>query len=292
MSKTDGHRPGFELIQAQEQQSFRWFTHDFPHPLAQWHYHPEFEIHLIQSGTGKALVGDYIGSFHSGTLMMIGPNLPHNWVSDLPAGETITERDILVQFSGKLIQQSEAVFPELRSLNRLLEASRLGVEFVGETAETAAAMLKDIGNCRGAERVVRFFQLLDYLSRSEEQRLLASSDYIPALELQDLDKINRAIQYIFDHYDREVRLTDVADRIGMSDSAFSRFFKKCTGHNFVPYLNQLRINQACMILMHEHKPISTVCFEVGFNNLSNFNRTFIRQKGVTPTEFRERHSVL
>ena len=289
MAQTDNYRPEFEQVAAPESQSFRWFCHDFPHPLALWHYHPEFEIHLIQASCGKAFVGDYIGAFQPGTLMMTGPNLPHNWISELSPQETVLARDILIQFSGKFMQQCEAIFLELTPLNLLLDEARLGIEFYGATARRGAELMQQLGVASGPQRVILLLTLLQELNDSTEKRLLSSADYIPTLDLQSLEKINRAIQFVFENYEQDLKLADVAEQLCMCDSTFSRFFKKNTGHNFVPYLNQLRINQACLLLLNSSRAVSLICHEVGFNNLSNFNRTFVRIKGITPTQFREQH---
>ena len=89
MMKTDMMKksPHLEWVASNPTESFRWQTHDFPCNIARWNYHPENEIHLIRKSTGKAFVGDYIGEFGPGCLTAVGPNLPHNWVSDLEPGQ-------------------------------------------------------------------------------------------------------------------------------------------------------------------------------------------------------------
>ena len=93
--------PHLEWVTSDPAESFRWQTHDFPCNIARWNYHPEHEIHLIRRSTGKAFVGDYIGEFGPGCLTVVGPNLPHNWVSDLEPGEVVERRDVVIQFDAR-----------------------------------------------------------------------------------------------------------------------------------------------------------------------------------------------
>lgn len=278
-----------ELVNSSENGSFRWFHHDFPHPLAHWHFHPEFEIHLLTKGHGRAYVGDYIGPFKAGTLMMVGPNLPHNWVSDLDAGEHQFGRDCLIQFSMPLIDKAENLFQEISSIKPLLHQSRQGLEFFGETAKLGGELLISMQNTHGITRLIRFLELLELLSNSDEKQELASIEFISGVRLDDVARINAVIQYLYTHYPDPIRLGDLANKHHMCESSFSRFFKKNTGRNFVQYLSWLRINQAGILIINGASSISQVCYEVGFNNLANFNRSFLKQKKMTPTEFREKY---
>ena len=115
--------------------------HGFPTPLARWHFHDEYELHLITSTSGKAFVGDWIGPFQPGHLVLCGPRLPHNWISlDLPEGG-VAERDLVIQFPHEPIAQAAAILPELAEALPLLERARHGIEFFGmsERAQRALA---------------------------------------------------------------------------------------------------------------------------------------------------------
>jgi len=73
----------------------------------------------------------------------------------------------------------------------------------------------------------------------------------------------------------------------MSESRFSRYFRKETGNSFTDFVNQIRVSKACQLLTETDKYISTICYEVGFNTVANFNRRFSELRGMTPTEFRK-----
>ena len=282
-------QPDFELIVGQPRQSFRWNVHDYPFPLARWHYHPEYELHLIQESSGKMFVGDYVGNFEPGVFVLTGPNLPHNWVSDIAPGEVVKDRDMLIQFGDGVLRDLMRVCPELEEINPLLDDARYGIEFTGDSAQHGAVLLRKIGPASPTRRMLLFLELLDLLNRSERRKILSSHEYSPTLDHEVSELINKAIDFLISNLTEDVRLADVARRCGMSDSAFSRFFKKNTGHGFVRYVNRMRVNRACTLLAQTATPITDICFETGFNNLSNFNRQFLSFRGVTPSEYR-RHS--
>ena len=278
--------PDFELIVGQPRQSFRWNVHGYPFFLAKWHYHPEYELHLIQKTSGKMFVGDYIGNFQPGTLVLTGPNLPHNWVSDIARGEEVKDRDMLIQFGDGVVREMIRVCRELEEIEPLLDEARYGIEFHGDTAKLGARFLRRIGQAGPTRRMLLFLELLDELNRSSERKTLSSREYSPTLDHAVSDTINKAIDFLISHLTEEIHLSDVARYCQMSDSVFSRFFKKNTGHGFVRYVNRMRVNRACMLLTQTETPVTDICFETGFNNLSNFNRQFLGFSGLTPSEYR------
>jgi len=111
----------------------RCLEHGFPNPLVRWHYHEEYELHLIVQTHGKVFVGDYIGHFEPGHLVLTGPRLPHNWISSDVGPEGVAQRDVVLQFSDEPLRRAAELVPELRDVLPLLERARLGIEFFGMT---------------------------------------------------------------------------------------------------------------------------------------------------------------
>src|SRR6478752_10595013 len=148
-----GMRANREVIPPDPNHSVRWHEHDYPSPVARWNYHPEYEIHLIRKGTGKFIVGDHIGTFEAGQVSLVGSGLPHDWVSDLEPGEVLKNRDAIIQFDGKWVEQTASLVPELAELKPLLEQSARGVEFLGRSAASAAASIEAMGVSTGLDRL-------------------------------------------------------------------------------------------------------------------------------------------
>ncbi|WP_295467201.1 AraC family transcriptional regulator [uncultured Pseudomonas sp.] len=277
-----------EVILAEPDQSFRWYEHDYPYALARWNHHPEYEIHLIRQGSGRLLAGDYVGPFAAGHVALIGPDLPHDWIGDLPPDQVIAGRDVVIQFTGDWLRALSALAPELGTYLPLLERARRGLEFSGETARQAAELIEAIGQARGAARLLTLFQLLGRLAEApaSEVMVLASACYAPALDARSAARVHQAFDYLLSELTEDIRLPEIARRVGMSEAGFSRFFKKVTGHGFIELARKLRIQRACRLLMQAELSIATICFAVGYSNLSNFNRHFRNEMQQTPSEYR------
>ena len=282
-----------EIILPEPGNCFRWFEHDYPYPLARWHHHPEFELHLIRRGEGKLLAGDYIGPFSAGHLSLIGPSLPHDWMSDIAPGERLPGRDVVLQFDGDSLLKLAGHLPELGELRALFAQARRGIEFTGSTAVKAAEMMESIGQSSGLSRLTRFLSLCDLLARAptSDRHLLASPCFTPSLDDRSAERINRAFAYLLSELTGDVRLSVIAERVGMSEAGFSRFFKRITGHGFIDLMRKLRIQRACRMLMQTELSISDICFEVGYANVSNFNRHFRHETGQTPSDYRREAAV-
>jgi AraC-like DNA-binding protein len=262
----------------------RCLAHGFPTPLARWHFHDEYELHLITATSGKAFVGDWIGQFEPGHLVLCGPRLPHNWIS-LDAGEGVPERDLVIQFEHTPLERAAHELPELREVMALLQRARHGIEFFGLSGR-AQAHWHAVKATRGVRRFGHFCEYLADLAQCGDYRLLSTVQIQSAEGDGELEQINRIVDRITGDLAASVSLADLAGELGMSESRLSRFFKRATGNSFTDFVNMVRINSACRLLMQTDHFVADICYQVGFNNVANFNRRFLELKGVTPTEFR------
>ena len=279
--------PDLEVVQIRRGESFKAWSHGYPFHTVRWHFHPEYEIHQVVATSGRYFVGDFIGQFEPGNLVLTGPNLPHNWVSDLPAEVSIPLRGRIIQFSEEFIGDTMKLMPELSSLGALLESSRRGVLFAGSTSKELAPLMEDIVAAKGVRRIELFMMILGTLSRAKGALPLSSPNYLPDPSGYMSAGMNKALAFIRENLTQPFSEADLAEIAGQSQSGFSRSFRRHTGMSLVQYVKRLRINLACQILMSdEHASITDICFQVGFNNLSNFNRQFLAEKGMPPSRFR------
>ncbi len=282
-----GMTPDLEVVQIRPGESFAAWSHGCPYRTVRWHFHPEYEVHLIAATSGHYFVGDFIGGFEPGNLVLTGPNLPHNWVSDIPEGTIIPLRCRFMQFSAVFIDEMMRLIPEFAVLGSLLELSRRGVLFSSKTSSELAPLMEKIMGAQGIRRIELFTMILGTLSRAQDTQRLASATYLPDPSGYMSTGINRALAYIRENLTQPFGESDLAAIAGLSTVAFSREFSRHTGMSLVQYVKRLRINLACQILMSSERPsITDVCLEVGFNNLSNFNRQFLAEKGMPPSQFR------
>lgn len=281
-------KPDLEVVQIGRSQSFKAWEHGYPFHTVRWHFHPEYEIHHVVATKGHYFVGDFIGDFEPGNLVLTGPNLPHNWVSDVPNGVIVPLRGRVVQFSENFIPDACELLPELAAFEDVLKISRRGALFCMATAELAAPLLAELVTAQGIRRLEVFVGLLGVLSRTQDVRALTSTSYLPDPSGFMSTGINEALAYINANLAEPFGEQDLADIARLSLSTFSRSFRRHTGFVLVKYVNRLRINLACQLLMEPvQMKIADVCYASGFNNISNFNRQFLGQKGMTPSRFRE-----
>ncbi|RUW48887.1 AraC family transcriptional regulator [Mesorhizobium sp. M1A.F.Ca.ET.072.01.1.1] len=279
--------PDLEVIQIRPGESFAVRWHGYPYHTVRWHFHPEYELHQIVATKGRYFVGDFIGEFEVGNLVLTGPNLPHNWISEVPEGQSVPLRCRLVQFSEEFIGGAIATFPELGAVSPLLELARRGVLFSASVSRAVMPLLAEITHAYGVHRISLFMSIMEALSRETAPHVLASENYLPDPSGYMSAGMNQALAYIRENLTQQFNEGDLAAIAGQTPSAFSRSFRKHTGMSLLQYIKRLRINLACQILMSdEEAQISDICFEVGFNNLSNFNRQFLAEKGMPPSQFR------
>lgn len=279
--------PDLEVVQIRRGESFKAWSHGFPFRTVRWHFHPEYELHHVVATHGRYFVGDFIGEFQPGNLVLTGPNLPHNWISELPQGATVPLRCRIVQFSEEFIGQTMELLPELAPLSTVLQASRRGALFTPQTAKDVGPRLEALIEATGPRRIELFMGILDSLVRARGVTTLTSSDYLPDPSGYMSGGMNKVLAYIREHLTEPFHEEQLAGLAGQSQSAFSRSFRKHTGMAFVQYVGRLRINVACQMLMSDDQmSITDVCYAAGFNNVSNFNRQFLAQKGMSPSRFR------
>lgn len=280
-------QPEFEYVD-RGTESIRYLEHGWPTDLCRWHSHPEYELHLITATRGKAFVGDYIGDFGPGSLYLTGPNLPHNWITDEHANpEPVEIRDMLVQFSQDSINHLASAFPEFKEMTSMWELAKSGIEFTGFDGTFARGHLERIRNTRGAERIAAFIRFLVRINEHAEKTPLSVTGLVQPEGNSKQARIGEVIDHISQNYSEEFTLEQVAHMAGMSTPAFSRNFKRATGSNFVEFVNRVRIGQACSMLYATDDPVSAICYDVGFQNLANFNRHFLKMKEMTPSAYRE-----
>ena len=278
-----------ELVQLKPDESFKAWSHGYPYETVKWHFHPEYEVHLITATSGQAFVGDHVGRFSPGNLAFLGPNLPHNWISEVAPGENVPQRCLIVHFPHAFIHNCTEIFPELASLVPVLDESAGGLEYPAEAGAEALGLMTALQTAQGASRLELFFGLMRLLASSGGRRRLSSAQYRPCA----LDYVHKALEHVLLHIDRNLagtlRESDMAALSGYTQSSFSRAFRRQTGQSFVHYVNEKRIARSCSLLLHTQSSIIEICFAVGFKNVSNFNRQFLLHRKLTPSAWRRAH---
>lgn len=257
---------------------------EFTYPL---HRHKEFELNFIQNGKGvRRIVGDSVEEIGDYELVLVGgEELEHVWEQGSCQSKDI--REITIQFSGDIFGNELLSKNQFASIQRMLRRAEHGLSFPLSTIMKVYSILDDIANDN--ERFVQFLKslyILYELSVSEGTRVLASSSFAHSPRKVESRRVEKVRQYIDEHYSDQLKLADLAALVGMNPVSFSRFFHQRTGRTLSEYIVDIRLGHAARMLVDTSKTVSEICYECGFNNLSNFNRTFKARRNCTPRDFR------
>ena len=273
--------------------SFTIRNHRFPNFLKVWHHHPELELVVILKSTGTRFIGDNIEQFCEGEVVLIGKNLPHMWLNDKEYFETDSSLEaeaIAIHFNKDFAGKDFLKMPEMVAIAKLLERSGQGIKFSGDL-HWFIYQIKKIYELTAFDRTLKFIKLLNYLAEYNDHTLLSSSGFVNSFKKTGRNNLDKVYEYIIKNFKNNIRRSDIAEIANMDPSAFSRFFKRVHRITFTEYLLEVRIGYACKLLIENKSNISEICYESGFNNLSNFNRQFKKAMNCSPSDYSRLHTV-
>ena len=251
------------------------------------HCHDVFELNFIERGRGvRRVVGDSIEEIGDFELTLItGGGLEHVWEQGICRESDI--REITIQFSPGLLDAKLLARNQFASIRKMFERARMGLTFSMSAIMRVYCLLDTLASKE--ERMEQFLDMLKILfelSQDAGARTLASHSFAKSNIERESRRVNKVKEYISQHYTEEIKLDDLAALVAMAPTAFSRFFKQHTGRGPVDYIIDVRLGAAARMLVDTTTSVSEICYSCGFNNLSNFNRTFKARRGYTPRDFR------
>ena len=265
---------------------FTRFKSEFDFPL---HCHEELELNFIMNAKGaKRVVGDHISEIDDLELVLVGSNLPHVWQTHKCKSKDI--REITIQFHKDLFDEKFLRRNQLSFIRNMLEKSAKGIQFSTQTIQQVAPRLTILSQKQGFDSVLELLSILHDLSISRNMHTLSDATFSNAELSYNSRRIERAIEYMNQSFQKSITLTEVSKLANMTDVSFSRFFKARTGITFMDSLLEMRLGHASRLLIDTTQSVAEVAYNCGFNNISNFNRLFKKKKGCTPKEFRESYN--
>ena len=276
----------FEIIQSDFGSSFRLLHHQVTADAFKWHYHyhPEYEIVCVFEGSGRRHVGNHLSNYEGGDLVLIGSNLPHGGFG---YGAVGTHEEVVIQFTEDFLGEGFLSRPEMDNIRKLFNLSRQGVSFEKKVKEKLAEKFKNLLKIQPFERMIALLNILQFLANSTEYELLNGTDIRYNFSLKDQERLRKVYVFVEDNFTKDIDIQEVANICNLTVPAFCNYFKKNLNQTFTDFVNEYRINQACIMLL-EGQGIVDICFRCGFNNISYFGRVFKQIKGTNPSEFRRK----
>lgn len=283
-------------IGASKTKRFRIKKLEQPHFETPFHFHEMCELNYVLKSNGKRIVGDNISNFSSGDLVLMAANVPHIWYND-PASfskvnEELNSKAIVAYFSEdffELLIEDNAL---ILNIQNLLRKAKRGIVFKGETLQKVGPKMEDAFSQGGLAKIATFLEVFDILLASTEYNLLATSSYSYSYNENDIDRLNQVYRYVMNRFNEPITLSEVSSIAHMTPPAFCNFFKKRTQKSFTQFLNELRIQHACKLLIQSDSSIAEVCFDCGYQNLTHFNKCFKHIMHITPSQYRKRRDLL
>lgn len=283
-------KPHLLKIPLQQDQSFNIRYDIVPHFYDQWHFHPEIELVYIIKGSGRQFIGNHVHYYKAGDMLLLGSNLPHLWKSD----EQIVNRRhkakveaIVLHFMPGCLGDHFFELPENKGIQKLLHRAMHAVSITGKTNLKVGAWLHELLKAKGSARIILLLQILHSLSASRELTTHCTEAEYQLMSQGETDRLNTVYQYILAHFSEDITLSEVAAMSHLSPNSFCRFFKSRVKKTFSSFLLEVRVAHAVKLLSETDKSIADICFDSGFNNISNFNRHFKTITGTNPLSYRK-----
>lgn len=269
-------------------ESFKAWKNTSPYVHNPFHYHPEIEITCIIKGKGSFILGDQVIPYNDGELILIGPNIPHEFRSEVIEIPDYSTQSISVHFVKNFLGLGLFEIPEAVFIKQLLEQSERCIRVTDNSVkEIIQQSLLNLAESKGIERVNWLLQILNAISTTEKIEILSNDGLMDTTGEGQNSRINRVFRYVIDNFKNQISISEAAKLVNFTNTSFCRFFKQRTHKSFVQYVNEIRIAYACKLLVEGNHSINRIASESGFDNISNFNTQFKKIKLITPSQFIE-----
>jgi AraC-like DNA-binding protein len=287
-------KPFLEKLRPSPEASFAMLDRRLDEAIPfQWHHHPEFELTLTLNSRGQRFIGDHIGRYDDGDLVLIGPNLPHTWSSTDKIDKALPHSALVLWFLPAWADLLSKAFAEFRNVGQMLGRAGRALRFSQEASQTVRPRIEALFARPADERLVALVEILAILARDRSAEPLASPGLGSHMdETSDRTRIDRVLEHIHATYASRLTLAELADIAALSPSGLHRMFRRHTRMSMTDYVARLRVGQACALLSGTEKSIAHIAEAVGYASLANFNRQFKAQSALTPRQYRARFRAL
>ena len=254
-----------------------------------WHYHPEIELLFLKKSSGTWLIGDHIGHFENGDVVLVGANLPHCFQHEydyLTQQGTRAGEAICIKFAPEIFGDQFLDMPETKIIKDLLLKCNCGLKLTGNIKNELSKTIESIIDASPAKKLIYLLSMLEKIAESHEYIKLSSTGFMQPLADINKDRIKQIFDHTYKHFNEKITINEVAALLNMTTQSFCRYFKNKTKKTYIQFLMEVRIGNACRLLGEDEKNVSEVCYDCGYNNMSHFNHQFKTITKKTPLEYK------
>ena len=270
-------KPVLRQITATPQQSFLIRKDTGENLVNIWHYHPEVEILLMKKSTGTWMIGDHVGHFQNGDIVMLGANLPHCFRHEysFTRNRSATPGEsICIKFLPEIFGNELFNLPESAAIKKLLLKCNNGLQLTGKTKIHVAGLIQKAVSATPGKKLICLLSILEEIAYKSEYTVLSSSGFTKSPADPDKDRIKLIFEYTFRHFSEKITIDKVAGMLNMTRQSFCRYFKSKTKKTYIEFLMEVRIGHACRLLVEDEKNVAEISYQCGYNNISHFNHQF------------------
>lgn len=258
---------------------------------APFHSHPELELVYVKESYGKRIIGNSVEQFYAGDMVFLGSNIPHVWLNDevyYQGNDALKAKAIVIYFDKDIFGPAFYELKETQNILSFFDQAVRGIVIGGQTNQIIAKRLEKLVQKKGFEMIAGLFKILAILSESQDITFINNEFYIPIIEKSKKERLSTVFEYLEKNYNEEISLIKIAEIANLTPTSFCRMFKFKTKKSFVEYLNEIRISNACKLLIETDLGIAEIAYKCGFKTASNFNQLFKKLTGITPKEYRKK----
>lgn len=273
-----------EQIDLGKKQSILAFEYTAAHFDTPWHFHPQHELTYIEESVGTKYIGDYVGFYEPGELVLLRANLPHCWKNHID--EHRTSKSIVIQWNKGVYPK----VPELEAMFKMITTASRGIIFDKNIAAAFLPRMKKLPELSNYQLYIELLNLLTDLANCDYQPLSEAS-FIDDLPIEFGSRMSKIHDFVENRFHEKIYLKELAELVNMSEQSFSRFFSKMMGRPFFTFLNEYRINIASRMLIDTDLTIAQISFACGYESLPFFHKQFNKFKHSSPLKFRKKYAV-
>ena len=254
-----------------------------------WHYHPEIELLYLKKSSGTWLIGDHIGQYKDGDVVLVGANLPHCFQHE---GEYLIKQGtregeaICIKFTPEIFGDKFLDMPEIKIIKDLLMKCNFGLKLTGNIKNELIETIESMLDASPTKKLIYLLTILEKIAASQEYIQLSSTGFLQPVVDVNKQRIKQIFDHTYKHFNKKITINEVAAILNMTTQSFCRYFKNKTKKTYIKFLMEVRIGYACRLLAEDEKNVAEVCYDSGYNNMSLFNNQFKTITKKTPMEYK------